>query len=394
MRQVPGYAAGVVSSVFYPESIGKLHNPGMEHTLEQAARTAVEHYRSLQARLEDPAVAADPRQAAELAREIKRLRTTVEHAERYLQLSHEWRSVRELLETESDPELRHLAAEELEQLELQLERAAEELRVALLPADPDDSRDCIVEIRAGTGGEEAALFAADLFRIYQRYAERKGWKLELIDVSESDLGGFKEIVFALSGEDVYGTMKYESGVHRVQRVPVTESSGRIHTSAATVAVLPEPEEVDVEIREEDLRIDVFRASGHGGQNVNKVETAVRIVHIPTGIVVQCQDERSQHRNREKALKVLRARLYELQRRQQEEQLAHQRRSQIRSGDRSEKIRTYNFPQNRVTDHRLSGEDKNFPLSEVLEGKLDPIIERLKLLDRTTRLNQLQQAFQS
>ncbi len=366
----------------------------MEHTLEQAARTAVEHYRSLQARLEDPAVAADPRQAAELAREIKRLRTTVEHAERYLQLSHEWRSVRELLETESDPELRHLAAEELEQLELQLERAAEELRVALLPADPDDSRDCIVEIRAGTGGEEAALFAADLFRIYQRYAERKGWKLELIDVSESDLGGFKEIVFALSGEDVYGTMKYESGVHRVQRVPVTESSGRIHTSAATVAVLPEPEEVDVEIREEDLRIDVFRASGHGGQNVNKVETAVRIVHIPTGIVVQCQDERSQHRNREKALKVLRARLYELQRRQQEEQLAHQRRSQIRSGDRSEKIRTYNFPQNRVTDHRLSGEDKNFPLSEVLEGKLDPIIERLKLLDRTTRLNQLQQAFQS
>ncbi|GBD06455.1 Peptide chain release factor 1 [bacterium HR21] len=366
----------------------------MEHPLEHAARTLLERYRALHAQLEDPHVASDPRQAVAVARELKRLRPAAECAEHYLRLCQEEHSTRELLERESDPDLRQLAAEELHRIEELLEHAAEKLRLALLPTDPDDSRNCVVEIRAGTGGEEAALFAADLFRIYQRYAERKGWKLDIVDVSESDLGGFKEIIFTLSGEDVYGTMKYESGVHRVQRVPVTESSGRIHTSAATVAVLPEAEDVDIELREEDLRIDVFRASGHGGQNVNKVETAVRIVHIPTGIVVQCQDERSQHRNREKALRVLRARLYELQRRQQEEQLAHQRRSQIRTGDRSEKIRTYNFPQNRVTDHRLPNEVKNFPLTEVLEGKLDPIIEQLKLLERTTQLQQLQQTLES
>ncbi|MEN3026341.1 MAG: peptide chain release factor 1 [Chlorobiota bacterium] len=362
----------------------------MEPALERAAQTTLDHYRRLQQQLEDPAVAADPHQAAAIARELKRHRPAAEQAERYLRLLQEWNSLQELLTTETDSELRHLASEELESIEERLNETAEALRLALLPSDPDDSRDCIVEIRAGTGGEEAALFAADLFRVYQRYAERKGWKLEVVDFSESDLGGFKEIVFSLSGEDVYGTMKYESGVHRVQRVPVTESSGRIHTSAATVAVLPEPEEVEVQLREEDLRIDVFRASGHGGQNVNKVETAVRIVHIPTGIVVQCQDERSQHRNREKALKVLRARLYQLQRQQQEERLAQQRRSQIRTGDRSEKIRTYNFPQNRVTDHRLSGEVKNFPLSEVLEGELDPIVEQLKLQERTAQLQQLQQ----
>lgn len=361
----------------------------MEPTLEQAAHAVIEHYRQLFNRLHTPAYAADPRSAARLASELKRLQPTAECAEHYLRLCQELRSLQELLQTESDPELRQLAEEELEQVEKQLEEATDKLRRALLPSDPDDSRNCIVEIRAGTGGEEAALFAADLFRIYQRYAERKGWKLELVDVSESDLGGFKEIIFTLSGDNVYGTMKYESGVHRVQRVPITESSGRIHTSAATVAVLPEPEEVEVELRNEDLRIDVFRASGHGGQNVNKVETAVRIVPIPTGITVQCQDERSQHRNREKALKVLRARLYQLQRSQQEKQLSQQRRSQIRSGDRSEKIRTYNFPQNRATDHRLPGELKNFALSEVLEGHLDPIIEQLKLLEQTARLQQLQ-----
>ncbi len=361
----------------------------MEPTLEQAAQAVIEHFQQLHAQLNEPQCAADPQQAAALARELKRLRPVVECAERYLRLFREQRSLQELIATESDSDLLQLATEELQRLEAQLEQAAEALRLALLPSDPDDSRNCIVEIRAGTGGEEAALFAADLFRIYQRYAERKGWTVELVDVSPSDLGGFKEIIFTLSGENVYGTMKYESGVHRVQRVPITESSGRIHTSAATVAVLPQPEEIDVEIREEDLRIDVFRASGHGGQNVNKVETAVRIVHIPTGIVVQCQDERSQHRNREKALAVLRARLYQLQRRQQEEQRAQQRRSQIRTGDRSEKIRTYNFPQNRVTDHRLPSEQKNFPLSEVLEGKLDPIIEQLKLLERTAQLQQWQ-----
>jgi peptide chain release factor 1 len=257
----------------------------------------------------------------------------------------------------------------------------------LIPKDPNDLKNCIFEIRAGTGGDEAGIFAGDLFRMYQRYAERHNFKIDVVDFNESERGGFKEIVFSINGDDVYGKLKFESGVHRVQRVPETESSGRLHTSAATVAVLPEAEEVDVEIREEDLRIDIFRAGGKGGQNVNKVETAVRLVHIPSGLVVSCQDERSQLKNREKAMKVLRSRLFDLQTKKQQDEISSTRKSMVKSGDRSEKIRTYNFPQNRVTDHRLEGDAKNYSLREIIDGDLDPIIENLHIAERTELLNQ-------
>ncbi|MBU2444911.1 MAG: peptide chain release factor 1, partial [Bacteroidetes bacterium] len=258
-------------------------------------------------------------------------------------------------------------------------------KILLLPKDPNDSKDCFVEIRAGTGGEEAALFAANLFRMYSRYAENKGWKTELIDMNDTGIGGFKEVVFSLQGDGAYGEMKFESGVHRVQRVPQTEASGRVHTSAASVVVLPEVEDVEVEINQNDLKIDIYRSGGAGGQNVNKVETAVRITHLPSGIVVQCQDERSQLKNRQKAMKVLRARLYDKQLAEQNKEVAAQRRSMVRKGDRSDKIRTYNFPQNRVTDHRIGLTLYN--LSDIIDGNLDELIEKIKLADRTDKLQQ-------
>jgi peptide chain release factor 1 len=276
-----------------------------------------------------------------------------------------------------------LAAEEIDRLREYRETIYQELRRRLVPRDPNDEKDVIVEIRAGTGGEEAALFAADLFRMYTRYAERQGWKVEVLSSSPTELGGFKEIIFEVRGKGAYSHFKHESGVHRVQRVPITESSGRIHTSTATVAVLPEADEVEVHIDEDDLRIEVFRSSGHGGQSVNTTDSAVRITHLPTGIVVSCQDERSQLKNRLKAMAVLRARLYELQRRKLEEERTGLRRQQVGTGERAEKIRTYNFPQDRVTDHRLKLTVNNLPA--VLDGEIDIFIQELQALEMAERL---------
>lgn len=332
-------------------------------------------YRELEALMTQEEVLANPEKLTELAREQSRLEGILQKYWEYKSLTRELEDTRQMLEEGNlDHELETLARAELKRLRGKQEGLARELKILLLPRDEADDRDVIVEIRAGAGGEEAGLFAADLFRMYSRYAASKGWEVEVMSRNETGIGGFKEIVFEVRGKGAFSRLKYESGVHRVQRVPVTEAHGRIHTSTATVAVLPEPDEVEVKINPEDLKIDTFRASGAGGQFVNKVSTAVRITHLPTGLVVTCQDERSQLKNKLRALRVLRARLLDRERTRQQKELAESRRSQVGTGERSEKIRTYNFPQSRVTDHRINLTLHN--LESILEGELDELIDAL------------------
>ena len=343
-------------------------------------------YEDITQRLSDPATVADQALYRKLSKEHNGLTPLVQTYERYLKVRQELTDQETLVDDPAeDPELKEMAEEEIPALRESLETLTEELKTLLLPKDPLDHNDVILEIRAGAGGDEAALFVGDLLRMYQRYAEESGWRTEQLSSSPSEMGGFKEVVVSIEGDQIYGRMKYESGVHRVQRVPATESQGRIHTSTATVAVLPESDEVEVEISPADLRIDVFRASGPGGQSVNTTDSAVRITHVPTGIVAQSQDEKSQHKNKAKALKVLSARIYEKMREEQERKEAEQRRSMVGTGDRSERIRTYNYPQGRITDHRIGLTLHRLP--QVLEGDLEELTEALRSHDRAMLLQQ-------
>lgn len=335
--------------------------------------------------ISDPAIISDARRYRDALRRFKELGEINQAWKHYQQLENHIEEVKLLLESDNDPEMTALIKEEAISLDQQLEAAELKLRDLLIPSDPNDAKNAIVEVRAGTGGEEAALFVADLYRMYSYYADLKGWKHSLIDANETGLGGFKEIIFQLNGEGVYGLMRFESGVHRVQRIPVTESSGRIHTSAVSVAVLPEAEDIDIEISENDLRIDVYRSSGHGGQSVNTTDSAVRITHLPTGIVVTCQDEKSQIKNKAKALKVLRSRLLDAEISRQEAEIASARKAQVSTGDRSAKIRTYNFPQSRVTDHRINLTSYN--LDGFLAGNIDEFIQALRIAWRNEKVNE-------
>ena len=348
-------------------------------------KTIEEHYQYLEEQLSDPEVIKDQQVWQKYTREHAELGETVEVYRRAKKVDSELQEAREMLQEKPDDEMEAFLKEEIARLTEEQEQLEEKLKILLLPKDPNDEKDVIMEIRAGTGGDEAALFAADLLRMYLRFAEKKAWQAEVIDSNPTDIGGFKEIVFSIKGRGAYSQLKYESGVHRVQRIPTTESGGRIHTSAATVAVLPEAEEVEININSQDLRLDTFCSTGPGGQSVNTTQSAVRITHLPTNTVVTCQDEKSQLKNREKAMRVLRARLLDNLLAQQHSEQAEERRSQVGSGDRSERIRTYNYPQNRVTDHRIGL--TLHKLEYVLQGEMDEIIESLIAHERAEQMKQ-------
>ncbi|MCB0525424.1 MAG: peptide chain release factor 1 [Lewinellaceae bacterium] len=351
----------------------------------QKLRAIRDKYLHLEEQLSDPGLAADVDRAKKVNKEYKKLQPVVQTADRYEKVLNDINSAKEVLKTETDPEMKEMAREEIESLVPQLETLEDELVVLLTPKDPEDEKDVIFEIRAGTGGDEASLFAGDLYRMYNRYFAEQGWDVELLDETPGTVGGYSKLVMEVSGDDVYRKLKFESGIHRVQRIPETEAKGRVHTSAASVAALPKMEPEDIDIRKDDIKTDTFRASGAGGQHVNKTESGVRFTHLPTGVVAESTESRSQHKNREIAMGRLIQQIREAQVQKEASALSSARKSLVGSGDRSEKIRTYNWPQNRVTDHRLEGDSKNFNLDKVMEGDLDGIVEALTIADNAARM---------
>jgi peptide chain release factor 1 len=353
--------------------------------IEAKLQQIKERYDELNQAMADPSIYDRPSEYAELTKEHTQLKELVDDFDRWQEMTGLLEGNRELIEENEDPEITEIAREENKELKASLEELEDEIKFKLIPKDPDDSKNCIIEIRAGTGGDEAALFAGDLFDMYRRYADSQKWKMSVLSVTDSEKGGFKEIVFDLSGNEVYGKMKYESGVHRVQRVPETESQGRVHTSAATVAVLPEVnDDVEINIDMKDVRVDTFRSSGAGGQHVNKTDSAIRLTHAPSGVVVECQQERSQHQNKEKALIMLKTKLYDMEMEKLRSERAADRKSQVSTGDRSAKIRTYNYPQGRLTDHRINLTLYN--LDDILKGNIGDVIKALRVEDNLEKLN--------
>lgn len=346
-------------------------------------KTFEKRYEEISRKLYDPSVVSDPEKYQKLMKEIKSIEPIVQTYREYKKAVSDGDEAKGILSEGGDKELRLMAEEELRSAKRNSEKLSEKLKILLIPKDPNDERNVIVEIRAGAGGEEAALFSAVLFRMYSMYAQIKNWKTEILNANETELGGFKEVSFMITGEGAYSMLKYESGVHRVQRVPETETQGRIHTSTATVAVLPEVDEVEFELDPVDLKIDTFRSSGAGGQHINKTSSAIRVTHLPTGMVVECQDERSQYKNKDRALKILRSRLYNMKQKEQDDKIAAERRSQVGTGDRSERIRTYNYPQGRVTDHRIGL--TLYKLDDILNGNISEIIDALIEADRAAKL---------